>query len=93
MPRSKDQASQTAYLRPSTVDPLAHLSLSPSQFVSPPAAMANLFRRIYDWLLRLFWYARRRMLPGHRPACALNHDAGPNADAFHSTGLPRWTSP
>jgi hypothetical protein len=19
--------------------------------------MANLFRRIYDWLLRLFWYA------------------------------------
>jgi hypothetical protein len=20
-------------------------------------AMANLFRRIYDWLLRLFWYA------------------------------------
>jgi hypothetical protein len=28
-----------------------------------PATMANLFRRIYDWLLRLFWYAY--LLPSH----------------------------
>jgi hypothetical protein len=25
--------------------------------------MANLFRRIYDWLLRLFWYALPPAVP------------------------------
>jgi hypothetical protein len=33
----------------------------------PPTAMANLFRRIYDWLLRLFWYA---YLPSCHLPCA-----------------------
>jgi hypothetical protein len=28
--------------------------------------MANLFRRIYDWLLRLFWYASLLMSPSAR---------------------------
>jgi hypothetical protein len=38
--------------------------------------MANLFRRIYDWLLRLFWYAYLSALSKvtcARLACLMRH--------------------
>jgi hypothetical protein len=45
--------------------------------------MANLFRRIYDWLLRLFWYAylcpHRRHAPVSMPGvpCDIAHQDRP----------------
>lgn len=36
--------------------------------------MANLFRRIYDWLLRLFWYVCSDALPSP-VICAVRLDA------------------
>ena len=42
------------------------------------AAMANLFRRIYDWLLRLFWYA-------HLPLYSTSHAHAWMPDALFDT--------
>jgi hypothetical protein len=47
--------------------------------------MANLFRRIYDWLLRLFWYA-------HPPICLFPHAQASLPDALFDNAISSTTA-
>jgi hypothetical protein len=65
--------------------------------------MASIFRRIYDWLLRLFWCVLLFSFAPHRnrarpecnaPSPTLSNFIMVEADSFLlGAGRPRWTSP